>query len=234
MPAVTVDDLIADFRSDVFDTPDVDDAGVARDALWSDRDVLRYINSACAQLARDTLALRKRFSIAVNADEPLVRFPYDEILDVITAQYDMTLYGGTRFLDAFDIDEGIWRDDYGLRRHTMPNLESKGTPAYYTRDYDNLFLRLYPIPQVAGTLVVHAYVVPTELYAGVPLPFQSFTDRELLLLWMKKLAYAKQDADTLDLNRSLSFADEYKRAAVDRRSELDRIRRPSGGVVHPT
>ena len=231
----TVDELIADFRSDVFDNPDVDGEGVERDALWSASDILRYINTACGQLARDTLALRKRFEFSITADEPLVRFPYDEVLDVITAEFNAPAYNGAgRWLRPFDIDEGIRREDYGVMITSAPNLETTGTPSHFTRDYDNLFLRLYPIPAVDGDLIVHAYVVPQRLYAGMPLPFTSEIDRYLLLLWMKKMAYAKQDADTLDLSRSGAFDAEYREGALARRSELDRIRRPSGGIVRPS
>lgn len=229
----TVAQLTEDFRSDVFDRPDFDENGVARDALWSDAEILRYINSACARLASDTLALRRRFEITVAAGVATVRFPYDEILDALTVSFVVPGLGRRRDLRMFDIDEGICGDDYGHRIYTTPDLDAVGTPTHFTRDYDNRYMRLWPVPQLPGVLHAHAIVLPQPLQAGMPLPFAARQDLDLLLMWMKKLAYAKQDADTLDLDRSIEFEREYMRFMPDRRSEIDRIRR-DGGIVRPS
>lgn len=229
----TVDQLTADFRSDVFDRVDVDDQGAARDALWSDDDILRYINSACARLASDTLALRRRFELPVVAGNPLVRFPYDEILDALSVSFVVPGLGQRRALRQFDIDEGICKDDYGQRLYAYPDLDAVGMPTHFTRDYDNRFMRLWSVPHVPGVLHAQAIVLPQQLFAGMPLPFSARQDLDLLLLWMKKLAYAKHDADVLDLSRAEAFEAEYKRTVLDRRSEIDRTRR-DGAIVRPT
>lgn len=229
----TVDQIIEDFRSDVFDRPDTDDAGNARDTLWSDEDALRYLNSAAARLASDTLALRRRFELAVDANQPLVRFPYTEILDDLVVSFSIPGLGRRRSLREFDIDQGIVRDDYGVQIYEPVDLDATGTPSHFTRDYDNQFMRLWPVPTIAGTLSAHAYVLPQEMVMGMPLPFSAMQDRDLLLMWMKKMAYAKQDADTLDLQRSKDFEAEYARTVLNRRSEIDRIRR-DGGVMRPS
>lgn len=230
---ITVEQLIERFRSDVFDRADLDDAGNRRDTLWSDDDVLWYMNDAAAQLASDTLALRERFVFSTTALNPLIPFPFDRMLDVLSIKFTMANTGSYRHnLVKFDIDEGIARDDYGVYILSTPDLDAQGTPSHYTRDYDNRFLRLYPIPHYTGTLVVHAIVLPAELYPGMPLPFTARQDIYLMLLWMKKLAYAKQDADTFDMTRSNDFEAEYKSAMPDRKSEIDRLRRDTG-IVEP-
>lgn len=229
----TVDQLIEEFRSDVFDRPDVDDMGTARDMLWSDADVLRYMNSAAARWASDTLALRRRFVFTVAPGNALVRFPYSEILDDLSVTFSVPGFGRQRRLHKFDIDDGIKRDDYGLQVFESPDLEAVGMPSHYTRDYDNKYMRLFPVPYVAGTLSAHAITLPAELHPGMPLPIEARQDLDLLLMWMKKLAYAKQDADTLDLDRSEKFEAEYKRFMPDRKSEIDRTRRV-GGTMFPS
>ena len=55
---------------------------------------------------------------------------------------------------------------------------------------------------------------------------------DLMLMWAKKMAYAKQDADTLDLARSQSFEAEYKRYMPDVRSNIDRLRR-NNAIMKP-
>lgn len=229
----TVDQLIEDFRSDVFDRADLDDAGNQRDTLWSNTDILRYMNSAATRLASDTLALRERFEYTIDAENPLVFFPFERMLDVLSIKFSLNGFGSyRRNLIKFDIDEGVIREDYGVSIISTPDLEAQGSPTHYTRDYDNRFLRLYPVPYMAGTLVVHAIVLPAELFIGMPLPFTSPQDFDLLLMWMKKMAYAKQDADTLDLDRSLAFERDYRLYMPDRKSEIDRVRRDTG-LVEP-
>lgn len=228
----TVEQLIDDFRSDVFDRPDIDDAGEERDTIWSADDILRYLNSACARLASDTLALRRRFEFPVAAGASTIRFPYDEVIEVLSMAFAIPGLGRRRVLREFDLDTGVCADDYGLQVYELPDLDAVGMPGYYTRDYDNTFLRLWKVPMYAGVLHAQAIVLPQPLYPGMPLPFTSVQDRDLLLMWMKKMAYAKQDADTLDMQRSESFEKEYQRHVLDRKSEIDRIRR-NGGFVRP-
>ena len=225
---ITVEDAIDALRSDLFDKPDVDDDGVARDTLWTDPELLRYINSACARWASDTLALRRRFEFAVNADQALVRFPYSEILDDLNVSFVVASLGRRRTLHKFDIDEGLVREDYGTLIEETPDLDRSGMPTHYTRDYDNQFLRLWPVPNIAGTVAATAIVLPQQLYPGMPLPCASLQDFDLISMWVKKMAYAKQDADTLDLTRSMAFEAEYKRYVLGRRSEIDRTRRDAG------
>lgn len=232
----TAAQIIADFRSDVFDAVVVDDAGIARDTLWSAADALRYLNQAIAQVATDTLQHRVRLSLPVVANEPLLYLP-TELLEVIrvdltTTDSEGAPIGSSRGLEWFNIDEGILRDDYGLRYVVPVDLEtSTGTPRHITRDYDPAMLRLYPIPLEPGILYLYASAIPDELLSvSMPLPFSGRKERHLMLLWMKKLAYAKHDADTLDLRRSADYEAEYRVAAAERFNELDRDRR-EGGIM---
>lgn len=230
----TADQFLEDFRSDLGDRADVDDAGQPRDTLWSDADLLRYLNSAAARLASDTLALRKTFSIPVEAGNPLLPFPYWRVIEFITAGFNSPMYGTQTYdLRQYDMDEGIWRDDYGVQIQIQPDYNTTGTPRHYTRDTDGNFMRLYPIPQVAGVFTAIAYVLPSPIQAGMPVPFQAQQDWDLLLLWAKNLAYRKQDADVLDLTRADAFRSEYLVTVVDRRCEIDRIMR-NGGIIRPS
>src|SRR5690606_41645745 len=102
----------------------------------------------------------------------------------------------------FDIDDGICKDDYGQQVYPYPDLDAVGTPSHFTRDYDNRFMRVWPIPHLPGVLHAQAIVLPQQLYAGMPLPFSARQDLDLLLMWMKKLAYAKHDADKIGRHSS--------------------------------
>lgn len=229
----TVTTITDDARRDLFDTGTRDDNGELRDVLWADSDFLSYTNSACARLASDTLALRRRFALDVAAGNPLVRFPYDQVLDILQVSYIVPGLGTRRALRHFDPYVGVPGDDYGAQTYFQPDLGAGGMPGFYTRDVDDMYLRMWKVPHMAGTLDVVAIALPAELYAGMPLPFQARADIDLLLLWIKHLAYAKHDADTLDLARSNEFAAQYRDAVVRRKYEIDRVRR-DGGVVRPS
>lgn len=223
------ENFLCDLRSDLADRADVDDNGDVRDTLWDDKDLLRYLNAAAHRLASDTLYLRRRTVIPTVAGEPLSAFPMWSVIEFLSVGWRAPEYGrSTRSLTQFDIDGYITTDDYGVRLDLLPDLEATGTPGWFTRDWDNKFMRIHPIPQVDGVLEIQAIIYPDELYPGMPLPFQSRGDYELLLLWAKHLAYAKHDADTLDLERSKAFERQYELDVRNRASEVDRQRRDTG------
>ncbi len=229
-----VDQLIADFRSDVYDRADVDASGTPRDTLWSPEDVLRYANSALAQWARDTLFVRRNMSVPVVAGKARY-YAGNEVLEIIRAG----LVLGTdptarpRNLVKFDLDGGCISDDYGLMYFTAFDIDNRRGPGRgITFDYDPSYLRLYPIPDETGWLHMTLAVYPTPVQCGMPLPSDNPRDIHLLLLWMKYLAYGKQDADTLDLDRSQSFYNQYRNQVIDRLHEVDHTRRDAG-VMRP-
>lgn len=226
-----VDQLIEDFRSDVADRADIDDTGTPRDTLWSDADILRYANHAVARLAADTIAIRKNFTLTLEAGKANYRTPY-VLKEIVRARMTYPSTGTTgRKLPIFDLDDGCIDDDYGLYYFTLEDLETKtGQPRGITRDYDPAFIRVYPTPDAAGSININASVEPQELYLGMPLPFESFDDRHLLQLWMKNLAYRKQDADVLDLTRADAYRTEYIATVKVRAAEIDRDTR-DGGVI---
>lgn len=229
-----VDDLIQDFRSDVFDRPDVDETGFHRDMLWSQADALRYANAAAAQWAADTLAYRKVMTITLIGGQALYRLPY-ELIEIVRASYSAYPGAYGRVLCVFNLDERLLKDDYGQLYISNGDLVHRiGNPRGVTLDSNPSFLRVYPAPETVApgpmTLELNAVVYPQQLYEGVPLPSANSQDRHLMLLWMKKMAYAKQDADTLDLERSISFEREYRDMVSTRMHQVDRTIR-GGGIV---
>lgn len=227
---VTTDQFIDLFRSDVFDKADTDDAGNIRDVLWSDDDIISYLNRACARWAADTLALRRRFDIAFDAAQATAKFPYDLIIDDLAVSFVVPGLSVRRTLKKFDIDSNVGScDDYGNDTITVaPDLDRQGMPTHYTRDYDDRMIRLYPVPNIAGTLSATATVFPQTLYIGMPLPCSAQADLDLIMMAVKKEAYAKQDADTYDLARSQAFDQEYRFNVTRRASLIDRQRRDVG------
>jgi hypothetical protein len=226
----TVDDLIADFRSDVYDRADVDANGTPRDTLWSPEDVLRYLNEAAHQWAHDTEFLRLNLTLSVVSGKNRY-YVGREVIDIIEATYGQDTTVRPTPLHYFNMDEGDCWDDYGLLYSSSLDLEnSTGTPRGISLDYDPSYLRLYPTPVGTGVMRLRMVVYPPDLTSGMPLPSTSTRDRALMLAWMKYLAYQKQDADVQDLERSDSYRRQYANDMVERKYELDRVRR-DGGIM---
>lgn len=227
----TTDDVIASFRSDVADplrgpaaTPDID-------ALWKVSDTLRYINEAANITAAETRSLQRTFDFPFTAlGGPLYRLPTSfEILDI----HRMYLNGARYALTEQNLGSphiGLWDYDELLGTGDVWTTQT-GTPRYFTREYRAGYLRLLPIPTADDYVTITATVAPQNLSLGQPLPFDNYRDIQLVLLWMKKMAYAKQDVDTFDAGRSDSYATEFERRALERRYEAERLRRPAGTVA---
>lgn len=228
----TVDDLIADFRSDVYDREDVDAAGNPRDTLWSPADVLRYANFAQSQWAVDTLYVRRNLTLAVTAGKASY-YTGADLIEVVRATFATSPSERGRKLAVFNLGDGALEDDYGTLFYTDLDLEHRqGVPRGVTLDHTPNCVRLYPIPATDGFLSLNITIYPPQLQLGMPLPSQNTRDIYLLLLWMKHLAYRKQDADVLDLSRADAYRNEYQNEMIERKYELDRERR-NGGVITP-
>lgn len=227
----TTDDVIASFRSDVADplrgpasTPDID-------ALWKVSDTLRYVNEAANMTAAETRSLQRTFDFQITAaDGPLFRLPTSfEILDIHRAY----LNGARRVITERNLgfpQMGVW--DYDTLIGTGDTwVTQSGSPLYFTREYRGGYLRLLPIPNGDDVVTITATVAPQNLSLGQPLPFDNYRDIQLVILWMKKMAYAKQDVDTFDEGKSSGYEAEFQRRALDRRYEAERLRRPAGTVA---
>lgn len=225
-----VDDLIADFRSDVYDRADVDAAGTPRDTLWSPEDVLRYLNHAAYQWAHDTEYLRLNLTLTVTAGKNRY-YVGREIIDIVEASYAPDANSRPQRLGYYNMDTGVLRDDYGIQYLAVSDLEfGTGRPRAISLDYDPTYLRLFSTPVEGGLLRLNLVVYPAPLQYGMPLPSSNPRDRAMLLAWMKYMAYQKQDADVQDLDRANSYRGEYAEMLVERKYELDRVRR-DGGVI---
>lgn len=230
----TVDDLIRQFRSDVYDRPDVDGEGNPRDTLWSHEDVMHYLRTALSQWAKDTLAVRYNVTLDVAPGKARY-YAGREIIEIARAALVLGSDPAARPrpLAQFNLGDACYADDYGMVYLTTYDIENRqGVPRAITRDYDPTYLRLFPIPTEAGFLHLNLVVYPPLADCGMPLPSDNMQDIHLLLLYMKHLAYAKQDADVQDLSRSAEYLQQYRALVRERMYTLDRERR-GGGIIRP-
>lgn len=201
---MTAQELYDQFRSDMVDT--------AVPYLWSDKDVVRYMNDAYRMFVRLTGGIADFTSdisrVAVTADEatsvmdPRIlrvmeayRLSDEAKLEVINQQ-DMTFSQST---------------DYGRTRPLF--LDSTPGPVrYMIIGAQRNVAKWVQVPIENDTVQLFVYRLPTTALDPES-PDMDFAFDEVgeehhthLVLWMQHLAYRKADADAFDKGRS----DEYK------------------------
>jgi hypothetical protein len=219
----TTDDLADRFRRDVDDPLRGPTNAPDNDALWSIQDVCDYMQDASDKVARATLSRFSTFSLAVVGGTPTVALPTGQfvVLDIRR----VFLASTQRELQPQTIDTlHTSRHDYAFIGTSKGWETLTGVPRDYIRDYIPGQLRLVPAPEANDTITITACVSPA-LIPGAPLPFNDPNDAYLMLLWMKKLAYQKHDADTFDPERSKGYEQEFETRAIDRAAEARRLRR---------
>lgn len=226
----TTDELNTTFRREVGDqvnpnaSPDV---AVDSDCLWKDDEIYGYATEAADALAKETEELFKIVQLAVVIGEQVVKLPR-YVLKIRSAR----LVVRNRALVPQNTNAELYyvRSDYGLPT-SLSMFSSTGSPTAYIRDYKRGALLLVPKPTEDDILELQCSVtLTTPLLAGMMLPFLDVEDQRLLLHYTKYLAYAKQDADTMDLKRSLGFKQQFDDGALARGLSLRKYRRGPGVV----
>lgn len=219
----TTDDLLKRFRADTqdilegvsVDEPDSED-------LWKNWELLQYMTEAADAVARDTKSLFKTFELTTVVGTAVVQLPA-QILDIRLAR----LVTQNVVLDPLNQNEMAsgHLSDYGNFVRTGV-FTSKGRPRWYVHDREQKGLTLVPIPTGVDTLELNCTVtINVDLECGMLLPFRELPDVQLMLAYMKYLAYSKQDADAADQVKADTFFSYYTNKVSDRESEKRRERR---------
>lgn len=221
----TTDELNTKFRYEVRDKLEGLDDGSEPDSenLWKEDEIYSYMTEAADAVARGLKSLYKIIELPVVEDEIVVKLP-SHVLDIRFARL-LSRNVEVKLTSQADLTRGCVVRDYGVWLNGG-FLRARGTPQYMCRDRERKALVLAPTPTVDDTLEIQcAVTLSTPLMCGMPLPFFELPDQRLMLHYMKYLAYAKPDADTLDLQKSESFLAKFNNDVVDRESEVRRERR---------
>lgn len=214
MIAETADELIAIFRNEVDDVVGSD--GDDSDKLWKTAELYTYLNEAIDKTARVTHALQERVLLDVISGEKYVVLP-PNVVDV--NRVSLQNLGVTlEHLNDNELDDN---DLFGGPAH----------PYGYILDPGSNELQLVPPPNADDVAELRcATTLLHPLEDGDDLPFTAAEDLRLVLLWMKALAYKKQDVETEDLIRAQRFENEFNVRALERHAALQRLRRRPGNV----
>lgn len=230
MIALTTDDLNTIFRNEVHDvlTPGASPTDV--DKLWKETEIYCYMSEAVDAVANKTDELYKIILLPVISGSNLVPLSHTvlNIRNARTLSNDFTLV--QKNLDSPHDYWSPYYTDYGSRIFNEM-FQTTGFPREYVRDYQRSALWLMPQPVANDTLELQASVtLSVPLQAGMLLPIKNTQAQRCVLHYMKYLAYMKQNAETLDLQRSLQFKQLYDAEVKDRDVTLAKQRRAPGVV----
>lgn len=196
------------FRSDVDD--------VVETFLWSDDEVFGYMEDAQQMLCRLTGGLRDATSavtqLAVTDGEPWVTLS-PAILRVRSAEL-LSTHRPVRILSYEEQASSpqltsTWPSNWSVEMY----LDGPVTAAIIGMEEERLRLIRIPVEDDTLALLVERLPLQTlvvDSVAELPAEFEVRREHHLaLLLWMKHLAYAKQDAETFDKNKSREMGEAF-------------------------
>lgn len=204
---MTLKDLIKYMRVSILD--DTGGSGVVSEDIseddldviqlrWTNEELTTFINEAINQVYRRVYPIRKV--------EPLFDIP----VVIGTATYSID----PRILNIIGIqsaaqNKALVQADYEEVWHCNPEFLTKSaTPEVYFTDYDNSSITLAPVPIATDTLSLFVHRLPlSELSwsANTSSPELRNEWQIPMLNYAAFLAYQKDEANTLDPNRSSTF-----------------------------
>lgn len=209
-PPLTLEQLVFLFRQRMDDLPgDIvsatsswqnDDDGL----LWKNEEICGYADEAQHELAHrkpilDRSANTSITQIAVSADTQ--DFSYDtRILEIDRVKFVETVTGDEHWLTKRDMP---WMDRAYKDWEKEGNAGDSGAPCHYVDYADEFTLKLWPIPDVAGTLHLVVWRLPMNRLSWTLrnqlIEAQSAHQLDLLD-WMQYRGYLKRDAETENFN----------------------------------
>ena len=206
-------ELLAVFRAEVRDT--------AQPYLWSDELVYGYIDDAQKQFCRDTygLADSRSFKIQVK-DDGTEWYSLDPRI--------------LKIRNAFDTSTGVEVPLVAAEKMQLRGVRFNGavgqTKVIVVGLGDNA-VRVWPKPNVAMSIELHTFRLPSDAGAGDDLEIDPQHHRHLLY-WVKHLAYDMQDSQTYDKQASDKYRAKWDAYCAKSKADQGRASRPVGTVAY--
>ena len=196
---MTLDDLFDEYREESGDSgtpPFVSDTWLTKRANEAERE-------ACRRSGLLIESVHAMCTVSVTAGDPVVAL-HKKIIDIKKARMSsdsQELYPIT--VSQLSLN---WENDTGI-------------PSHYVTDYQSGAIRLYPTPTTSGDMILTVTRLPLDdMSAGTDEPEIREEYHDGLVKWILYRAYAKQDADCFDPNKSARALAEFEREFGQRKS----------------
>lgn len=189
---MTLNDLIEEYRDEAHDNgspPFVSDAWLTRRANQAEQE-------ACRRAGLLIESVHAMCTVVVTAGDPVISLD-SKIIDIMMARMSL----GQCQIWPVTISElpTNWEVD-------------TGTPVCYVTDYQSGAIRLYPSPVVNDDLLLTATRLPLrDMEDGEDEPEIRPEYHSGIVQWMLHRAYAEQDVDIFDPNKSARALAEFER-----------------------
>jgi hypothetical protein len=189
---MTVEDFITAFRSELGDN--------AAPYLWSDEDIVRYLNEAVDE-ACERAKLIEDSTSADCCEVTLVANQASYPLHASVLHVKRVAINGRRLeLTSIEAMDEAYGGNWEARVANVPH-------AVVVSD-DARSLRFFPVPTQAGTATLRIYRTPLEplsVDADQSEPEIRSVYHPRLKNWVYRCAYLKDDAETFDRNKANDF-----------------------------
>lgn len=217
---MNVGEIIALFRTEVSD--------IERPYLWNDEEALAYLNDAYTMLIRfmggvpDSTSSVTEIAVDIGDKEAAID---KSIIRVVRA---------FRESDGMEISV-IESTDVPLVRNSAGKMallrvgSHTGPIEYLVIGSDRNQVSFHPVPAATDTLKLQVRRIPlVYLAADSDVPSDVGDEHHIhLLKWMKSMAYRKQDADTLDMEKAQLNESLFLQYCEQATYEQERMRRKS-------
>jgi predicted heme/steroid binding protein len=209
-------DLYDRFRTDVFDT--------AEPYLWTDGEVFAYMDAAQKQFCRLSGGIKDASSaltqVPIVATEAWVT--YDPRILKITRANRLSDFRKVEVMTIESLESVNAADDYGIASaYTLDNIQ--GAVQAIVTNLEDGKIRLVRVPKENDTLQLAVYRLPLVTINDTDMALEiDEQHHEYLLLWMKKLAYSKQDAETRDDKKAAANELAFRAYCEQARAERER------------
>lgn len=209
---MTARELLALFRIEVSD--------LAAPYLWSDAQVVGYLDDAQKQFCRLTEGIEdgRSFKVSITAGKEWYALS-PQILKLRKAVSAET----GRELKVINVErmtaEGMLFDGRtGPINALVTGIEKHSA-------------RAWPVPAVGTVLHLNTFRLSETLAVGDEPEIDEQHHRHLLM-WVKHLAYDVQDSETYDSRKAEDFAQRFRAYCTEAKTEQERARRVVGAVVY--
>lgn len=208
------------FRSDVDDI-DIDPADQSG-LLWSDDDVLEYIDAAHSEFVAKTFYRRGTLRLVIPAGLEKVSFT-DRVLDLRSTKGFLEVARATvSEINATDIISQ--RDDYGVTIETDPYSSlPAGTPKAFSVDLEDRFVKLFPASSIDDVMEIPVFLEADEITSWNAEPnVRNRRHLRIIISGMKHFAYLKHDADVFNKDEADYWFAVFQSGISEVYGEVDR------------
>lgn len=213
---MTVEQLLTLFRQEMGDT--------AEPYLWSDEEVLIYLDDAQKMWARWTDGIADSTSDLTQIELVAGQQWYDldeRVLKIRTA---------TRLDDGRTVD--VYNPEM-LKHRGVKFTSQPGRLRALIQGLEDGKLRAWPVPAEDSTIELAVFRLPlndiVDDASTLEIPSHHHTH---LLKWVRSRAYGKQDADTFDRVKAAEYEAAFRNYCEEVKREQSRVRRTTGTVQY--